>query len=330
MTPLLVWLAVATSALLIVVYFVLARVAKPEKPWEVTTLIINLLTGIIPVPVLYLFTVLFMRTLGVHQEPVDGTRQACYEHAYATGKKYLIESAVMQVSLLGDSPTRRRASIRMVYSVKALKPISAEATLFEERYTPQGANCKGTPLQGNIEREPAPNPFTNYAIRFASQPGEVKVITTGVEQEYDLPLKRRCVGDGTIPLGAGEDYFGYANSDKDDDAICELAVIIESSNPALVPSEPALAEYHRQEGIAFTLKRLKSMKLTEEDALKLTNRTSLEESGAAPRVGGPISFRWKNVFGGQRVGLVFKTTPAAAELPAPAAASAATVPPPNL
>ncbi|QSQ19335.1 hypothetical protein JY651_28820 [Pyxidicoccus parkwayensis] len=306
---LLIWIASFALLVLTALYFFIGRYYKPSNAYDISNLLMGICASLIPVPLLYLLTIFFSATIGSAPDPVDADYRSCISYARKKGRPYVIQSATMLVRVSNKDESTRLASYRITYALRALRTIHDNEDTFWEEYTPQAPHAKATAWSGPLDEqrsEESWDTFNSYSVRFKANEGEIKTVTTGIEQEYALPSGTRTAGNGKVQLQAGEDYFGYFNKDGvEADAICDLTMVIESSTLPISPATPELVEVGRDNDSSQVTSLSEKTGATPGSQYRLA-------SGSVSRTRGgyrTISGRWKNVFGGQRVGLIYKLEP---------------------
>lgn len=155
----------------------------------------------------------------------------CLQAARERQRPYAIESAVVIWSF-SDTQTRRYLSVRIVYTLRVLRPFSAqEAGLFKEEYgydTRLFRHWHGPEDERWLSAE-----GHVYAVEFDGEEGEIRTVVTGAELEYPLPFAEGRAGFGNrISLKANEDFWRYPN---EVDVICSITLILQSATTSIAP-----------------------------------------------------------------------------------------------
>lgn len=225
---------------------------------------------------------------------VESTQRGELEAAITEGlkkqKPYIIESLTMLIRIddqpaSGGKPASRHMSERIVYTLRPLTDIAA-ATMetFREHYDHvEAENVRRWPgTEREIESEPAekkPRVYRRYEVQFDATKGTTHTLVTGAESEFVLPMSPRSTHG--LELKAEEDAGFYSN--VDDDIICELTIIVESTGVELMP----ITARKRTAGTSG-----------------LTGTSEVAPARQAPR-GSVISHKWTGIRPGDKVALVF-------------------------
>lgn len=193
------------------------------------------------------------------------------------GRPYVITSVTLFLRF-NDERDTRRASVRTIYTLLALKDISEdEAEAFIEQYTANGVSPK--PWYGTNREERTTDP-ANFSVRVSAKEGDVVTVVTGANFEFSLPMAARQAM-GAIALNAGDprDYWSYPTGQ---DFIWDFTMLFESNVPLADPTA-----YTVENGIP----RPQAMN----PAYKI-NRGPGEQS---------ISANWKFLTPGKDIGIIF-------------------------
>lgn len=172
----------------------------------------------------------------------------------------------------------RQVNWRIIYTIRALQPISKTDKLFKERYSTAAAHVRrwfGT------EKE-IKSTDNAYNIMLDIPAGETRTIITGATFIYSLPLEnnRTALGENIL-LTSDREFYSYPN---EEDVIGELTILIESDTLDFNPVGQA-AKRSRMDGSIAPDGDFRFN--------SVNNRRSL-------------SARWKDVMPNEEVGLHFK------------------------
>jgi hypothetical protein len=166
--------------------------------------------------------------------PASGVDYSSFKDAAEKADRpYMIEAATMVIDIEDvHSPTvnERRESMRVTYTVRALKDISRNSPVFTERYDTELA--KEVSHWNGTEEERWISPRgSEYSVIFDMKQGELKTFTTGIDMTYQLPLPNDRQWYGKFKLGQNQDYALYEVGDF----ICNLNIIVRSKTTPLQP-----------------------------------------------------------------------------------------------
>ncbi len=158
---------------------------------------------------------------------------SCAQEAAALGRPYVIASALMTINV-EDTKKSRSYEYRTVYSVLALRPISAGETIFREDYD-QRNSFAALRIPGS-EREIdhfSQAAGIGYDVLFQAEKGGIRTIETAAEFQKHLPLEGgRTAFGGSLNLTQNQDEATYLNRD---DVLCETIVLVKSKSLKLRP-----------------------------------------------------------------------------------------------
>lgn len=203
-------------------------------------------------------------------------------------KFYVVDTIVMHVRLedvqASRRQQRRRAHVRAVYNVRALKDFSEDDDSFVEQFTSSIKDAPALHWFGNRREFIHNDDGSIYSVRIAAREGDRFTVVTGVTFEYTLPYP----ADRTAPaevarLGPNQDYWVYPNRE---DFVGELTLILESPTTMLQPMERG--------------------------AIRVTNnQPKLADVFVGERVGAKpeqrsLSYSWQHLRPGERVGILYR------------------------
>jgi hypothetical protein len=237
----------------------------------------------------------------VSQPPGPGAQlKKCMEEAAKRKKDYLLESITMLIRLdekvNPDGSKSLQEDARIVYTVRALKDISFDASTFTEQYTSR-ISLPNRWYGSDVEEQKTDG---SYDVKFALKEGEVISIVTGAHYTgKPVPLPpRKSFGD-RVSLGSYDETWTYPNGEPTaGDVICTLTIVIESPTLRLRPFDNASA-------IRLTPKQ--AGKGTADNTLTTRRVHSSAEGATAEQ--SSLSTRWNNVLPGEEVGIHFAWQP---------------------
>jgi len=212
--------------------------------------------------------------------------QRLTDQARVLGRPYVLESVTALVHLDDvegkNGVGTRRAFVRIVYVIRALRDIDEKDGTFTEEYR---LNPKKIPEHWyGTNIEDFGNDIGNtYGVRFTAKKGELHTVVTGMNYAYQMPLgDGRVIPDGVTYVVPTEDYYMYLNTD---DFIGELSVIVESSRTPLKPVERGAI-------------------LIESQHPTIRSDEHVQEIDAKPSQVS-ISGKWRNLTPGQSGGIIY-------------------------
>lgn len=179
-------------------------------------------------------------------------QRLCNE-AIKLGREYVILSVVQYVHFSdttgSDGVVRRVARFRLVYTILACKdiepgPSTASTTNFTSFFEQIGStNGEVRPWPGS-EPEGQRDGRRAYPVDIGfMEAGEQKVIVTGADILYTLPLAKRTFLGG-IACDSNQEFYSYPN---DADVIGEVKIVLSSDTTLLQPAnnDPYAGKYLR-------------------------------------------------------------------------------------
>lgn len=153
-------------------------------------------------------------------------------------KPYILDSVIFYIRLedaAGPPGSERRAFVRAVYNVRALRDIQSAEDVFLEQFSSSVSTAPPEHWFGN-RREIFKNVNGSiYSVNVEARNGDRFTVVTGANLTYQLPLPAgRPVPGEVARLAGNEDYWYYPNRE---DFIGELVVILESPTTVLRPLE---------------------------------------------------------------------------------------------
>jgi hypothetical protein len=148
------------------------------------------------------------------------------------GKPYVLDDVTALVRIhdvAKGGKKERHVKWRIVYTVRALQPITKTDKLFKESYSSAFAQLRrwfGTEKEIGETGEA-------YSVMMDIPEGETRTIVTGATFVYDLPLNNNRSAFGErILLAQDQEFFSYPNQE---DCIGELTLLIEADKAKISP-----------------------------------------------------------------------------------------------
>jgi len=215
----------------------------PESLWAFIWRIITNPKILASVVILALLTYLLLRLTGRDLLCIlfnDCTPESTYVISNKTwaeaqasnkSKDYAILSVIQHISfqdVVERNIRIRRAYYRNTYTIRALRDIGEKEDVFLEQYTSSNGQDIVEQWAGSEKQDVQSHVDRIYWVRFKAKKNEVKIITTGANYRYSIPLKDPNSSSSCFPtlsLARDEWMVCYPN---DLDYIDKLTILVET------------------------------------------------------------------------------------------------------
>lgn len=233
--------------------------------------------------------------------PSASSLSRCIQRARDQQKKFVLLSVSMLGTITGVAAGPYSVDIRIFYSLLPLVELGGADT-FTERYDlgRQAEILRWDGPQLQIDSTSNPNAGA-FSIPLESPPFRVQTLVTGMRAVHRRPLGRHRAFGLNLPVGS--DYMSYPNTDRD--SICEFLMIVQSPDMALEPYENGAYERRTESGGTEVG--------VPHPPMLIQQQQEQQTSGDGPPPPRPatqqLSARWRDLSGGETVGIAFSLRP---------------------